>query len=1180
MAGTENQHNNSGPGDQFVAAGPQNNNSGSGSQYNAHTINFNGAVQDSDASLFADLRITDPRDDKDRIEHTKGGLLRDSYWWILENPDFQEWRNDSEKRLLWVKGDPGKGKTMLLCGLINELANEGAEPVYIFCQATDSRLNTATAVLRGLIYLLLERRPSLIQFVREQHRHGGKRFFEDANSWTALGKILVQMLSQEDQAIENIVLIIDALDECTTHLDDLVDLVIKLSSTPAGVIVTSRNWRNIQEGMEAAEQRRQICLELNGDSVSAAVLTYTNHKVAQLTRQKGYDEALRTKVQRYLLSNSDGTFLWVSLVTQQLEDRGLPRRRTLTRLREFPQGLDALYRRMLDQALESKGQVLKSQDVDIRKTILAVVLVAFRPLNLKELATLIQPSMEDESILEVIDECGSLLVLRDNIVYFVHQSTKDFLVKYCLHEVMPLGIDHQHTLLFSNSLRAMSNTLRQNIYNLTFRRDLKEEVETPDPDPLTPIKYSCVRWAQHLSEGLPITAQQFDQVLAFLAEHFLHWLEVMSLIQMLDEGIACIIRLEHLAQNSTELSRLAPLFRDAFRFVKYFRTGIENDPLQVYSSVLFAPARSIIKNQYQHDAPHWWSMQIAPPLDDEWSKCLQTIEFSQAFRPRSAVFSSDGKVLALDPWGILQVRDADTGGWLNEFQTRLRRSSILATFGGHILAAAGQSGVRLFDMLTGDEMGNWIESWAIDFSSIAFAPHGAILATGSTEGALLLWDIQTGKCQRTLQANGQKGSIRSIAFSSNGNSIAAAVGSIVVVWDVNTGCHLRTFVGHEGQVLLVGFTSDNNRVQSASSDGAVKIWDMTNSSCLATINISVPKTGLMAFSNDRTRVASVNDLGNVQLWDAATGCLLGTLKQNGGVQCLAFSPDDTILMSATCVYYTIKFWDLAGDMGSSRTPLGQEDQSIHSMAFSSDGTQLAVVSAGALQVWDANSGQCLRKLDEWKTSRGVASVTFGNDGILLARTSGRNGGVVELWNVCTRTCLLSLEGMSMIVGLEFSPDSATLAILTINTIGFWDVAGSIYRVVYSTPRLSFSSNNVKFSDTGSHLYPPNWRDGENAIRWEKQMATAPMEIDVAPLEPLHISGYSIQESQAWVKKNGKYIIWIPPEYRTSIYATWGSEWRWVTTQAALPFCDSRSRRLDIGHTVDCPRPGLQGLGII
>lgn len=107
---------------------------------------------------MADLRLTDPRDDKKRIEETKGGLLKNSYRWILENTDFQRWRNGPENQLLWVKADPGKGKTILLCGIIDELQKSmGATGLlsYFFCQATDSRINNATAVLRGLLYLLV-----------------------------------------------------------------------------------------------------------------------------------------------------------------------------------------------------------------------------------------------------------------------------------------------------------------------------------------------------------------------------------------------------------------------------------------------------------------------------------------------------------------------------------------------------------------------------------------------------------------------------------------------------------------------------------------------------------------------------------------------------------------------------------------------------------------------------------------------------------------------------------------------------------------------------------------------------------------------------------------------------------------------------------------------------------------
>jgi DNA replication protein DnaC len=132
-----------------------------------------------------DMRATDPRNDKKRIEETKGGLLSDSYRWVLGNTAFQEWRQESHSRLLWVKGDPGKGKTMLLCGIINELqkaANDTVTVSYFFCQATDSHINTATAVLRGLLYMLVDQQLSLISHVRKKHDLAGESLFNDANA--------------------------------------------------------------------------------------------------------------------------------------------------------------------------------------------------------------------------------------------------------------------------------------------------------------------------------------------------------------------------------------------------------------------------------------------------------------------------------------------------------------------------------------------------------------------------------------------------------------------------------------------------------------------------------------------------------------------------------------------------------------------------------------------------------------------------------------------------------------------------------------------------------------------------------------------------------------------------------------------------------------------------------------
>ena len=117
-----------------------------------HT-NFPSAdAEKDDLACLRDLRTTDPQEDKKRIEESKGGLLRDSYRWIFTHIDYHKWRNNEGGRVLWIKGDPGKGKTMLLCGIIDEMSastrleTKGSTTLlsYFFCQATDSRDRKST----------------------------------------------------------------------------------------------------------------------------------------------------------------------------------------------------------------------------------------------------------------------------------------------------------------------------------------------------------------------------------------------------------------------------------------------------------------------------------------------------------------------------------------------------------------------------------------------------------------------------------------------------------------------------------------------------------------------------------------------------------------------------------------------------------------------------------------------------------------------------------------------------------------------------------------------------------------------------------------------------------------------------------------------------------------------------
>lgn len=494
-----------------------------------------------------DLRQTDPRDDKSRIEETKGGLFEDAYRWILKNDEFQEWHDASQGQLFWIKGDPGKGKTMLLCGLINELEKEhGSLLSYFFCQATEARLSNATAVLRGLIYHLVVQRPPLISFIEEKYGHAGKQLFEDVNAWQALFKIFMAML--EDPILDGVLLIVDALDECSTDQEKLLDLIVRTSNIKW--IVTSRNWPEIEQVLNHSTQKVRLHLELNQHSVCEAIEAFIEYKVEKLAKEKQYDAKLKSDVKGYLAENADGTFLWVALVCQELADNKVFRKtHTHRKLKSFPKGLDPLYGRMMEN-------ISSSDDAEICREVLALISVVFRPVTLAELKSLLGSQYEDEydELPQIIGCCGSFLTFRGDAIYFLHQSAKDFLLNKASDQILPLGLTYQHGIIFERLLQALSETLRRDICQLGHPGFSIDYISPDILEPLDPIRYSCVYWVDHLRDSEPTrlsnNLRNGGGIQVFIQKKYLYWLESLSLLSSTVEGVKAMYKLEDLATVS------------------------------------------------------------------------------------------------------------------------------------------------------------------------------------------------------------------------------------------------------------------------------------------------------------------------------------------------------------------------------------------------------------------------------------------------------------------------------------------------------------------------------------------------------------------------------------------------------------------------------------------------------
>ena len=484
--------------------------------------------------------------------------MRDSYRWILEHPDFQQWRDDKQSRILWIKGDPGKGKTMLISGILDELSPstklrdiEATTLLsYFFCQATDDRINNASAALRSLIYLLIDQQPLLISHVRKKYDHAGKALFEDPNAWVALSEIFTSIL--QDPSLKSIYVIIDALDECKANLDQLLEFINRaaLTSTRVKWIVSSRNEPNIEVRLRLDHTQTRLSLELNEEHVSRAVQVFIDFRVAKL-RLIEDDSELQKTVRDQIYAKANGTFLWAALVLKELEP--VESWDVLDVLDDMPQDLEPLYNRMLCQVEQSQRK-----DPEFCRLVLSTITLAYRPLQLLELGVLSdlpsQISSNLDKVVKIVNKCGSFLTIRHDRAYFIHQSAKDFLLDRAFDRVFPSGKAGVIYTMFSRSLEVMSRILQRDIYGLRTPGFPIETVEPPLPDPLTAARYSCVYWVDHLLDcdrGYTIIDLiDGGSIYQFLRSNYIFWLEALSLMKRLPDGIVMMMKLENLIKVS------------------------------------------------------------------------------------------------------------------------------------------------------------------------------------------------------------------------------------------------------------------------------------------------------------------------------------------------------------------------------------------------------------------------------------------------------------------------------------------------------------------------------------------------------------------------------------------------------------------------------------------------------
>jgi WD40 repeat protein len=365
---------------------------------------------------------------------------------------------------------------------------------------------------------------------------------------------------------------------------------------------------------------------------------------------------------------------------------------------------------------------------------------------------------------------------------------------------------------------------------------------------------------------------------------------------------------------------------------------------------------------------------------------------------------------------------------------------------GRILASGTQEGgILLWDSMHRKRVGppGFVHHGVVQ--ALAFSRDGQTLASGGQDGRVALWDTGTG---RPKDVYTEDAAIWSVALSPDGDTLAAGattrtdsggVRHAILLWDVGQRRSLGELpVAGNGDIATLVFSRDGTRVSAASLDGAVTEWDLQRQRARRRLSGRGDKEATQAaLSGDGRLAAFGTEDGKVALWDIAgrrrfPRPLSGHV---GAVEDVAVNADGTLVAAGGFDRHVI-VWDVVTGRPVGR-PLSGHDAKLESVAFSGDSKTLASGSDdGMMILWNLEGRTTLDK-----TLAGhhdpIWSVAFSPDGQMLA--SGSDDGTAALWDTATgRRIGEPLLARGKIQSVAFSPDGGMLATGGRGEIILWD----------------------------------------------------------------------------------------------------------------------------------------------
>ncbi len=264
-----------------------------------------------------------------------------------------------------------------------------------------------------------------------------------------------------------------------------------------------------------------------------------------------------------------------------------------------------------------------------------------------------------------------------------------------------------------------------------------------------------------------------------------------------------------------------------------------------------------------------------------------------------AVYSDDGRrIVTTGADGTMKVWDAEHRSLVRTIELDDGPATSLALSGGRALTGHTNGKVVLWDIDRAEKIAT-VQRNEANIWAVAFTGDPNRFATASHDWKVTLWDAR--QASAPLQVlDGHENSVQSLAYSPQRLLLASGSADRTVrVWDLDTLTLKRSYSGPRDFVTSVAFSQSGKLLAAGSLDGRIQIWSVLSQRRLRALSGHRGRVADIAFSPSGDQLASAGEDGTVRLWDLQRGRIVRALTGHlGGATAVAFAPDGQHLASA------------------------------------------------------------------------------------------------------------------------------------------------------------------------------------------------------------------------------------------------------------------------------------------